>query len=260
MRALTQSIATVIFFTLFQLISAQSRLKGNSHEKRFPIQRRHTTHLAKRFANARFTYYVVGLGACGHYNKPSDFIVALNSAQYGNGGYCGATITITYGGKSTPATVMDEATIPSSALGCPGCPYAGLDLSEGLFSFFASTNVGTFYGEWEFGSSENEPKSTSTTPKSTSTPSPSPTTNKKLGTSTTSPITSSTTTTTTTTSSKLSSTTYSVPSSSSSTTTTTSSSSVSTTSPTPADDADTLYQMTLALVQLCTFVEGIIEE
>ncbi|KAI9448483.1 hypothetical protein H4582DRAFT_1766883, partial [Lactarius indigo] len=229
MRALTQSIVVVLFFTLVRLISAQSLLKGNSHEKRLSgsIQRRHTTHLAKRFANARFTYYVVGLGACGQYNKPSDFIVALNSAQFGGGQYCGKTITITYEGKSTQAVIMDEATIPSSALGCPGCPYAGLDFSEGLFTFFVSTSVGTIYGEWVFGSSE-EPKPTSTTPKSTSTPPPSPTTSKKPATSTTSPTTSSTTTTTTT--SKLSSTTNSVPSGSSSTTTTTSSSSVSTTS------------------------------
>ncbi|KAH8999538.1 RlpA-like double-psi beta-barrel-protein domain-containing protein-containing protein [Lactarius akahatsu] len=244
MRALMQSIVTVLFFTLVQLISAQAR---KSHEKRSPgsIQRRHTTHLAKRFANARFTYYVDGTGACGHYNKPSDFIVALNAAQYGGGEYCGKTITMTYGGKSTQAVIVDR---------CPGCPYGGLDLSQGLFSFFASTDLGTIYGEWVFGSSE-EPKPTSTTPTSTSTPQPSPTTTKKLATSTTSPITSSTTTT-----SKPSSTTNSVPSSSSSTTTTTLSSSVSTTSPTPGDDVDALSQMALALVQLCTFVEDIIAE
>ncbi|KAH9037639.1 RlpA-like double-psi beta-barrel-protein domain-containing protein-containing protein [Lactarius pseudohatsudake] len=248
MRALTQSIVTVLFFTLVQLISAQARLKGKSHEKRSPgsIQRRHTTHLAKRFANARFTYYVDGLGACGHTNKPSDFIVALNAPQYDSGDYCGMTITMTYGGKSTQAVIMDR---------CAGCPYGALDLSQGLFSFFASTDLGTIYGEWVFGSSE-EPKTTSTTPKSTSTPQPSPTTTKQPATSTTPPITSSTTTT-----SKPSSTTKSVPSSSpSTTTTTTSSSSVATTSPTPADDAGALSQMALALVQLCTFVEEIIAE
>ncbi|KAH9174805.1 plant expansin [Lactarius sanguifluus] len=136
MRALTHSIVTVLFFTLVQLISARSQLKRRSHEK--------TTHLAKRFNHARFTYYDVGLGTCGHYNKPNDFIVAINSAQYSNGDYCGSTITITYGGKSTQAVIMDE---------CSGCPYAGLALSEGLFSFFASTDVGVIYGEWVFGSS-----------------------------------------------------------------------------------------------------------
>ncbi|KAH9041847.1 RlpA-like double-psi beta-barrel-protein domain-containing protein-containing protein [Lactarius hengduanensis] len=191
---------------------------------------------------------VDGLGACGHSNKPSDFIVALNAPQYDGGDYCGMTITMTYGGKSTQAVIMDR---------CAGCPYGALDLSQGLFSFFASTDLGTISGEWVFGSSE-EPKTTSTTPKSTSTPQPSPTTTKQPATSTTPPITSSTTTT-----SKPSSTTNSVPSSSPSTTTTTtttSSSSVSTTSPTPADDAGALSQMALALVQLCTFVEEIIAE
>ncbi|KAH8984925.1 plant expansin [Lactarius akahatsu] len=149
MRALTQSIVTqaVLFFALVRLISAQSQLKEKSHEK--------TTHPAKRFDGARFTYYDVGLGTCGHYNKPSDFIVALNSAQYDNGDYCSATITITYGGKSTQAVIMDEATIPSSALGCSGCPYASLALSKGLFSFFASPDVGTIYGEWVIASSSS---------------------------------------------------------------------------------------------------------
>jgi len=242
MRTLTPSIIAVLFFTLVQLISAQSHLK---HEKRFSgsLQRRHTTHLAKRFSNARFTYYVVGVGACGHDNQPSDFIVALNSAQYGSGGYCGVTITITYGGKSTQATIMDE---------CPGCPFGGLDFSEGLFTFFAPTSVGTLYGEWVFG--ESEP--TSTTPKSTSTPPPA-TTSKKPVTSTTPPMTSTTTTTTTT--SKLSSTTSSVSSSTSgsASTTTPSSSSVPSTSPTLSDGAETLHDLGTVLVQLSTFVEHI---
>ncbi|KAH9007264.1 RlpA-like double-psi beta-barrel-protein domain-containing protein-containing protein, partial [Lactarius hatsudake] len=96
------------------------------------------------------TYFVDGTGACGHFNRPSDFIVALNSAQYDAGNYCGMTITMTYGGKSTQAVIMDRASIPSSALGCPGCPYGGLDLSQGLFSFFASTDLGTIFGEWVF--------------------------------------------------------------------------------------------------------------
>jgi len=98
----------------------------------------------KRFSNTRFTYYDVGLGACGKYNVASDFIVALNSAQFG-GGYpgphCFQTITISYGGKSTQATIMDE---------CPGCPYGGLDLSRGLFDFFASESMGVLYGSWNF--------------------------------------------------------------------------------------------------------------
>ena len=72
MRALTPSIIVVLFSTLVQLISAQL----HPHEKKFSgsLQRRHTTHLAKRFSQARLTYFAVGLGACGHTNKPSDFV------------------------------------------------------------------------------------------------------------------------------------------------------------------------------------------
>jgi hypothetical protein len=101
--------------------------------------------LHKRFDAARFTFYEVGLGACGKVNKPSDFIVALNSAQYG-GGYpgphCFQQITIHCRGKTTSATIMDE---------CPGCPFGGLDFSKGLFEFCGPLSLGVITGSWEFG-------------------------------------------------------------------------------------------------------------
>jgi hypothetical protein len=34
------------------------------------------THLAKRFDNARFTYYAAGQGACGKTNQASDYVRA----------------------------------------------------------------------------------------------------------------------------------------------------------------------------------------
>ncbi|KAG6335157.1 hypothetical protein ID866_3941 [Astraeus odoratus] len=67
-------------------------------------------------------------------------------------------ITITVNGRSTQAQIMDE---------CPGCPYAGLDFSEGLFKFFADESAGVLYGSWVFGSGA---------PATTSTPTPTPTT------------------------------------------------------------------------------------
>ncbi|KAH8117489.1 RlpA-like double-psi beta-barrel-protein domain-containing protein-containing protein [Phellopilus nigrolimitatus] len=100
--------------------------------------------LSKRFSNARFTFYDVGLGACGKTNSPSDFIVALNTPQYGSGSpgpQCFKMISITYNGKTTQAQIMDE---------CPGCPYGGLDMSDGLFDFFADASEGVIYGTWEF--------------------------------------------------------------------------------------------------------------
>lgn len=33
---------------------------------------------------------------------------------------------------------------------CPGCPYGGLDLSRGLFTKFASEDVGVIFGSWSF--------------------------------------------------------------------------------------------------------------
>ncbi|GJE86993.1 hypothetical protein PsYK624_030760 [Phanerochaete sordida] len=115
--------------------------------------------LAKRFDNARFSYYEAGTGACGATNSDSDFIVALNSAQYGSGEHCFASITISYNGKSTQAQITDE---------CPGCPYGGLDLTPGLFSYFASEDAGIIYGEWDF--SDGASPSPSPTPTPTPTP------------------------------------------------------------------------------------------
>ncbi|KAF9009390.1 RlpA-like double-psi beta-barrel-protein domain-containing protein-containing protein [Cyathus striatus] len=111
-------------------------------------------HIYKRFSSARWSFYDVGLGACGQYNVESDFIVALNTDQYGSGypgPNCFKTITMSYGGKTTTATIMDQ---------CPGCPYGGLDLSRGLFKFFAAESVGIIYGEWSFSDSSGDSAST----------------------------------------------------------------------------------------------------
>jgi len=124
--------------------------------------------LHKRFDNSRWTFYDVGTGACGKFNVPSDFIVALNSAQYG-GGYpgpeCFKQIGMSYNGKYTVATIMDE---------CPGCPYGGLDLSRGLFDFFAPESDGVIYGTWNFLDGSSNPAVTTTS--STYTPPPPTTT------------------------------------------------------------------------------------
>ncbi|KJA27177.1 hypothetical protein HYPSUDRAFT_106555, partial [Hypholoma sublateritium FD-334 SS-4] len=91
------------------------------------------------FDGARFTFYAAGLGACGKTNSASDFIVALNSAQYDGGAHCFETITITVNGETQSAQIVDE---------CPGCPFAGLDFSAGLFTAFAPESVGVLTGSW----------------------------------------------------------------------------------------------------------------
>jgi len=96
------------------------------------------------FTNARFTFYDAGLGACGKTNVASDLIVALKSDQFGSGypgPHCFEKIRISYNGKESDATIMDE---------CPGCPHGALDLSRGLFKLFASEDVGVIYGSWSF--------------------------------------------------------------------------------------------------------------
>ncbi|KAN0140174.1 RlpA-like double-psi beta-barrel-protein domain-containing protein-containing protein [Lactarius tabidus] len=244
----TTSTIIVLFFSLVQLISAESFMRRTSHEKRSPnaLQRRHTTHLAKRFSGS-FTYYAVGLGSCGTTNVPSDFIVALNIGQYSSS-YCGVSITITCNGKTAQATIMDE---------CPGCGYGGLDLSEGLFQYFGSLDAGVLSGSWDFGSS-GDSQSTSTTPTPTSTPPAPTTTSTWTPTSTPSPTTSSTPTTTSTPPTTTSSpppTTSSVPSSSPATPTTSSTSSVPSTSPTPNDSSDALQAMYNAVTGLGNFAQ-----
>ncbi|KAH9967836.1 hypothetical protein BC827DRAFT_1122648, partial [Russula dissimulans] len=88
--------------------------------------------------------------------------------QFGSGypgPNCFKEITISVDGKTTSAQIVDE---------CPGCPYGGLDLTEGLFEFFASLGVGVLSGTWEFAGSSPPPTSTHTTP--TYTPTQEPTT------------------------------------------------------------------------------------
>ncbi|KAI0086314.1 RlpA-like double-psi beta-barrel-protein domain-containing protein-containing protein [Irpex rosettiformis] len=171
-------------FTKLAILSVAfvGSVNGATHSTR---HRRHTgtnylqrddnaTHVfEKRFDNARMTFYETGMGACGKTNSDGDFIVALNSQQFAGGSHCFETITISYQGKTTQATIMDE---------CPGCPYAGLDLSPGLFSFFASQDAGVINAAWDFGSGAAQSKPSPTTKaspttevKTTKTPDPTPT-------------------------------------------------------------------------------------
>ncbi|KAG1821104.1 RlpA-like double-psi beta-barrel-protein domain-containing protein-containing protein [Suillus subaureus] len=143
----------MLVFLIFLLVSVVLPLTVSAthvHDKRGRHQElaqraRGDVGIHKRtFDNARFTFYDVGLGACGQYSSPGDFIVALNVAQYGAGypgPQCFKSITIWYGDKSAQATIMDK---------CMGCPYGGLDFSTGLFNYFASEDDGVLHGSWWF--------------------------------------------------------------------------------------------------------------
>ncbi|KAK2460569.1 hypothetical protein APHAL10511_007039 [Amanita phalloides] len=136
-------------------------LMGRAHE----IGRRHhwrrhpkvestsnSTVLEKRFEDAKFTFYDAGEGACGRSFTDQDFVVAINPMQYAGGVLCFQTITITANGKTTTAQIVDQ---------CMGCPFAGLDLSRGLFEYFASSSMGKIYGTWVLGD-DTSPSPTTT--------------------------------------------------------------------------------------------------
>ncbi|GAA5947205.1 hypothetical protein JCM3765_001574 [Sporobolomyces pararoseus] len=191
--------------------------------------------LAKRGGyNGRATFFDPGLGACGTYSGAGDYMVAMNQAQYGDLGavspWCFQTITISYGGKTAQAQVLDA---------CPGCPYGGLDMSPGLFKHFADESVGVIYVEWYGGGGGNDQKTTQKTTTTTTTSqwvaptttwSPPPTTTWKPTTTYEEPTTTTTTWSPPPTSSSKQVSSSSSSSSSSSTTTTNSTTSTSTNS------------------------------
>ncbi|OCB91405.1 expansin family protein [Sanghuangporus baumii] len=119
----------------------------------------------KRDDNGRFTFYETGLGACGGWNNPTDFIVALNEEQWDGGSHCWEKITINYNGKSTQAQIVDL---------CPGCPRGALDMSPGLFGFLDNPDLGVIYGSWSFGTEQAPPPAPAPAPAPPPPPPPPP--------------------------------------------------------------------------------------
>ena len=100
------------------------------------------------------TYYTPGVGSCGYTSTDSDPIVALaqgmmTEAMNASGDLnpnhnplCGKMITISYGGKTAQAKIVDT---------CPGCSGASLDLSPSLFQTFAELGAGRISGvSWSY--------------------------------------------------------------------------------------------------------------
>ncbi|KAF7347806.1 Expansin family protein [Mycena venus] len=103
--------------------------------------------------NNEFTFYDPGLGACGGTNSGNDFVVAMNIPEFNGGASCNKEITITYNGKTAKAQVVDE---------CMHCGFGGLDLSRGLFNFFADESQGAIHGDWSYGDSLTQHTTTTT--------------------------------------------------------------------------------------------------
>ena len=202
MHFATSLIAALVSLCSLQVVLAgHIDLSGRMVHKRSPVVGAEGSRdldlpprqeLRKR-AEGRFTFYKTGLGACGGRNVDSDFIVAMNHGQFDSGHWCGKTVTISFGGKTAQAVVADR---------CEECPYGALDLSPGLFNYFASAGAGVIYGSWVEGSA---PKPEPTTSKPKPSPTPTPTTTWTPPPEETSTTTSTTSTTTSSTTSSTSS-------------------------------------------------------
>jgi len=164
------SVTLVAFFAFFEVVICGDNIHGSPWSRRHNsnvdvVAARQNNALEKRFDGAQFTYYAAGLGACGIVNIASDFIVALNAAQFDGGAHCFQTITITVNGKSTQAQITDE---------CMGCRYGGLDFTSGLFNFFGPESLGVLSGSWVFGGAASPSTTSTSTPTLTPTPTPTP--------------------------------------------------------------------------------------
>ncbi|KWU41979.1 barwin-like endoglucanase, partial [Rhodotorula sp. JG-1b] len=94
---------------------------------------------------ATFFYQGGNAGNCGWYESDSTLLVALPTATYANGKYCGQYVHITRldTGDSIKALVADS---------CPSCVNDNcLDLSWGAFSALGGTeDMGIFDISWYF--------------------------------------------------------------------------------------------------------------
>ncbi|KAI0908583.1 RlpA-like double-psi beta-barrel-protein domain-containing protein-containing protein [Ustulina deusta] len=104
-----------------------------------PLFNNSTANAGSQTFTGDITYYQPGLGACGVTNSDSEAVVALSPAQYN--GNCGKTITITKGGKTATAKVVDK---------CPSCASGAIDVSSTVFQSLADLGVGRTTVSWSF--------------------------------------------------------------------------------------------------------------
>ncbi|EJD39735.1 hypothetical protein AURDEDRAFT_70891 [Auricularia subglabra TFB-10046 SS5] len=105
-------------------------------------------HVAAHIGDA--TFYDVGLGSCGAYNVPTDFIAAVSHELYdtfpgysggnpNNNPICGGWATAFHNGRSIRFQVQDR---------CGGCAgFGDLDFSHSAFvALFGSLDAGRVHG------------------------------------------------------------------------------------------------------------------
>ncbi|KAI7961017.1 hypothetical protein MJO28_001506 [Puccinia striiformis f. sp. tritici] len=107
-----------------------------------PAGIKETKSLARRYSG-KGTWFIPDTGACGDTNSKSDYIVAMNYAQYNNGSPCHKVVVIKNkaNNKVVKAKVTDE---------CPGCPYGSLDLSPAAFKALGNLDTGVLPISWDW--------------------------------------------------------------------------------------------------------------
>ncbi|KAL9932953.1 hypothetical protein V8E36_008208 [Tilletia maclaganii] len=161
-------LSTVALLSLLSASAfAQHRSKAHKHQHKVKVKT-HATSAASsedEIHTGKGTFYNVAANevACSGYYKPSEFVVALNQDQYGSlnshSRWCNRRILIKSHGKSAVARIVDAC--PRSKT---NCHMGALDMSKGLFEWFAKPTVGVIDIEWHFlpldwseGESENGP-------------------------------------------------------------------------------------------------------
>ncbi|KAF8308779.1 hypothetical protein DL93DRAFT_2170891 [Clavulina sp. PMI_390] len=115
--------------------------------------------------NKRATNFDAGLSACGPTYSPSDFVVALAQNTFGYSypsPYCNRPIVLAYNGKTAHAKIVDSCEL------CAQYDPHALDLTDGLFAYFAPIDIGVIYIDWSF-TDEGNPDPATTTHHTTTT-------------------------------------------------------------------------------------------
>ncbi|KAH0438202.1 hypothetical protein CcaCcLH18_03469 [Colletotrichum camelliae] len=138
---------------------ATSTVNGDSESQWFlytvcrvhaDIQPAESNSLDRRGAYAGvMTWFNPSLGSCGRTNGDNDMIVAISYITMGDAGgnpnnnpNCGKTITISRGGITKTATIVDK---------CMGCAEDHIDVSPAVFKAFADLGAGKIGDvKWSF--------------------------------------------------------------------------------------------------------------
>lgn len=118
-------------------VSRPSSGLAHVHQESKTLQPRYSRY------NGRATWFIPDTGACGDVNSKSDYIVAMNYAQYNNGSPCHKVVVIKNkaNNRVVKAKVTDE---------CPSCAYGSLDLSPAAFQALGDLDTGVLPISWSW--------------------------------------------------------------------------------------------------------------